>query len=142
MLKHIGFLAEPRLEHRRSCEATIAIYRWRARPRAFHLPPTGSDEDEPAGDSPRGDLSLIAEHTGDALAPISPVSPPVSLALPTTVPVAPTLVPQTPMNSAPLEPSGPIVHYPLCQGLPGSHRDDPYILSHDSFICRFTGHTC
>ena len=38
ILEHIGFPAEPRLEHRRGCEATLSIDRWRARPRAFHLP--------------------------------------------------------------------------------------------------------
>ena len=52
VLEHIGFPAEPRLERRRGCEATLTIDRWRARPRAFHLPPPGSDEDEPTDDSP------------------------------------------------------------------------------------------
>ena len=51
ILEHIGFLAEPRLERRRGCEATLTVDRWRVRPRAFHLPPQGSDEDEPAADS-------------------------------------------------------------------------------------------
>ena len=37
--------------------------------------------------------------------------------------------------------TAPTVHYPLFQGLPGSHGDGPHILSHDSFICSFTGHT-
>ena len=45
ILEHIGFPAEPRLERRQGCEATLTIDRWRARPRAFHLPPPGSDED-------------------------------------------------------------------------------------------------
>ena len=39
VLEHIGFPTEPRIERRRGCEATLTIYRWRARPRAFHLPP-------------------------------------------------------------------------------------------------------
>ena len=108
VLEDIGFPAEPRLKRHRGCEATLTIDRWRARPRAFHLPPPGSDEDELADDSPRGDLSPIAEHTGEPSAPVSPVSPPVSLAPPTTVPVAPASVPQTPMPSAPPEPSGPM----------------------------------
>ena len=41
VLEHIEFLAEPRLERRLGCEATLTIDRWRARPRAFHLPPQG-----------------------------------------------------------------------------------------------------
>ena len=41
VLVHIGFPVEPRLERRRGCEATLTIDRWRARPRAFHLPPPG-----------------------------------------------------------------------------------------------------
>ena len=59
ILEHIGFPAKPRLERRRGCEATLTVDRWRARPRAFHLPPLGSDEDELAADSPQGDLSPI-----------------------------------------------------------------------------------
>ena len=62
IIEHIGFLTEPRLERRRGCEATLTIDRWRAMPQGFHLPPPGSDEDEPTDDSPRGDLSPIAEH--------------------------------------------------------------------------------
>ena len=85
VLEHIGFPTEPRLELCCSCEATLTIDRWRARPRAFHLPPPGSDKDEPDDDSPRGDLSPIAEHTGEPLAPASPVPPPVSSA-PASVP--------------------------------------------------------
>ena len=99
VLEHIGFPIEPRLERRCGCEATLTIDRWRARPRAFHLPPPGSDEDELTDDSPRRDLSLIAEHTGEPLAPVSPVSPSVSSAPPATAPVAPASVPQAPMPS-------------------------------------------
>ena len=108
ILEHIGFPTELRLECRRGCEATLTIDRWRARPRTFHLPPPGSDEDEPDDDSPRGDLSPIAEHTGKPPAPASSVPSPVSSDPLTTVPVAPASVPQAPMPSAPLEPSGPM----------------------------------
>ena len=108
VLEHIGFPTEPRLERRCGCEATLTVDRWRARPRAFHLPPLGSDEDEPADDSPRGDLSPIAEHTGEHPALASSVPSPVSSAPPTTAPVAPALVPQAPMPSTPLETSGPM----------------------------------
>ena len=108
VLEHIGFPTEPRLERRHGCEATLTIDRWQTRPRAFHLPPPGSDKDEPADDSPRGDLSPIAEHTGEPPAPASPVPPPVSSAPPTTVPVAPDSVPQALMPSAPPEPSSPM----------------------------------
>ena len=62
ILEHIGFLTEPRLERLRGCEATLTIDRWRVMPRGFHLPPPGSDEDEPTDESPRGDLSPIAKH--------------------------------------------------------------------------------
>ena len=108
ILEHIGFPTEPRLESRHGCEATLTVDRWRARPHAFHLPPPGSDEDESANDSPRGDLSHIAEHTWEPPASTSSVPPPVSLAPPTTVPVAPASVPQALMPSAPPEPSSPM----------------------------------
>ena len=100
VLEHIRFPVEPRLERRRGCEATLTIDRWWARPRAFHFPPSGSDEDEPADDSPRGDLYPIAEHTGEPLAPASPIPPPVSS--------TPASVPQDPMPSTPPETSGPL----------------------------------
>ena len=51
VLEHIGFPVEPRLERRRGYETTLTVNRWRARPHAFHLPPPGPDEDEPAADS-------------------------------------------------------------------------------------------
>ena len=108
MLEYIRFPSEPRLERRRGYEAILTIDRWRARPRAFHLPPPGSDKDESANDSPRGDMSPIAEHTGEPLAPASPVPPPVSSAPPTTVPVAPVSIPQASMPSAPPKPSSPM----------------------------------
>ena len=62
IIEHIGFLTEPRLERRRRCEATLTIDRWRAMPRGFHRSPPGLDENEPTDDSPRGDLSPIAEQ--------------------------------------------------------------------------------
>ena len=85
------------MERHRGCEATLTIDRWRARRRAFHLPPPGSDEDEPAIDSPQGDLSPIAEHTEQPPAPASLVPPPVPSTSPTTAPEAPDPVPQAPM---------------------------------------------
>ena len=108
VVEHIGFPAEPRIEHRHGCEATLTIDRWRARPQAFHLSPPGSDEDEPVDDSPRGGLSPIAEHTGEPLAPVSLVSPPVSSAPQDTPPVAPALVLQAPMPSTSPLTSGPM----------------------------------
>ena len=104
ILEHIEFPAELRLERRRGCKATLTIDRWRAKPRAFHLPPPGSDEDELTDDSPREDLSPTVEHIGDPPAPSSPVPPLVSAAPPTIVPVAPASVPQASMPSTPLEP--------------------------------------
>ena len=108
VLEHIGFPAEPRLELRCGCEATLTIDRWRARPRAFHLPPPGLDEDEPVDDSPRGDLSPKAEHTGEPPAPVSLVSPPASSAPPATAPVAPASVLQALMPSTSPQTSGPM----------------------------------
>ena len=99
VLEHIRFPTEPRIERRRYCEATLTIDRWWARPRAFHLPPLGSDEDEPDDDSPCRDLSPIVEHTKEPLAPFSPISPSVSSAPPATPLVAPALVTQAPMPS-------------------------------------------
>ena len=100
VLEHIGSSVEPRLERRRGCEATLTIDRWWVRPRALHLSPPGSDEDEPAHDSPRGDLSPISENTGEPPAPASPVPPLVSS--------APASVPQALMPSTPPESSGPL----------------------------------
>ena len=100
VLEHIGFPAEPCIERRRGCETILTVERWRARPHAFHLPPPGSDEDEPDDDSPRRDLSPIAEHTRGPPATVSPVSPPVPTAPPATPPVAPAPVPQASMPSA------------------------------------------
>ena len=111
ILEHIGLPAEPRLERRRGCEATLTVDRWRARPRAFHLPPPGSDKDEPTDDSPRGDLSSIAEHTGEPPAPASSVPPPFPSAPLNTAlvaPVAPASVPQAPLPSTPPETSSPM----------------------------------
>ena len=115
VLEHIGFLAEPRIERRRNCETTLTIEQWSARPRAFHLPPPGSNEDEPDDDSPSRDLSPIVEHVG-GLHPSSQVSPPVSSAapathsvssaLPATPPVAPALVPQALIPSTSPQTSG------------------------------------
>ena len=108
ILEHIGFPAEHPLERRRNCEATLTVDRWWARPRAFHLPPPRSDEDEPADDSPRGEQSPIVEHTGEPPVPTSSVPPPVPLASQTTTPATLESVPQALMPSTPLEPSGPM----------------------------------
>ena len=108
VLEHIGFPIEPRLERRRDCEATLTVDRWQARPRAFHLPPLESYEDEPADNSPQGDLSPIAKHIEESPAPASSVPPLAPSAPPTTAPVAPASIPQAPMPSTPPEPSGPM----------------------------------
>ena len=60
VLEHIGFPAEPRLELRRGCEATLTVDRWQAMPRAFHLPSPGPAEDQPAIDIPLEDLPPVA----------------------------------------------------------------------------------
>ena len=106
VLENIGFPAEPRIERRHDCEATLTIERWWARPRAFHLPPPRSDEDEPDDDSPRWDLSPIAEHAGGSPVPVSPVAPQVSSAPPVTPPVASASVPHASMLSTSPQTSG------------------------------------
>ena len=106
VVKHIKFPAEPRIERRRGCEATLTLERWRARPRAFHLPPPGSDEDEPDDDSPRQDLSPITEHARGPPALVSPVSSPVSSAPPATPLVALASVPQASIPSTSPQTSG------------------------------------
>ena len=106
VLEHIGFPEEPLIERRHGCGTILTVERWRARPRAFNLPPPGSDEDEPDDDSPRRDLSPIAEHAGGPPSPVSPVSPPVSSAPPATPPVAPASVPQASMPSTSPQTSG------------------------------------
>ena len=107
VLEHIGFPVEPRLELLHGYQATLTVYRWRARPHAFHLPPSGPDKDEPATDSPLGDLSLIDEHTEEPPAPALSVQPSVPSTPPTTASVAPAPVHQAPMPSIPSEPSAP-----------------------------------
>ena len=106
VLEHIGFPAEPRIERRRGCETILTVERWRPRPRAFHLPPPESNKDEPDDDSPRWDLSPIVEHAGGPPTPVSPVSPPVSLAPPATPLVASASVPQALMPSTSPQTSG------------------------------------
>ena len=108
VLEHIGFPAEPRIERRHGYETILTVERWRARPRAFHLPPPGLDESEPDDDSPRRDLTHIAEHAGGPPAPVSPISPPVSLVPPATPPVAPASVPQASMPSTSPRTSGSV----------------------------------
>ena len=159
VLEHIGFPTEPRLEHRRGCEATLSVDRWRARPRAFHLPPPRSNEDEPTADSPQGDLSPIAEHTEEPPAPASSVPPPVPSAPPTTSPVASAPVPQAPMPSTLPKPSAPMPtarsgiaglstsglpqqYITLSTRVPDYHGGSPHILRHCSIICSFPSHTC
>ena len=106
VLEHIGFPAEPLIERRRGCKTILTVERWWARPRAFHLPPPGSNEDEPDDDSPRWDLSPVVEHDGGPPAPVSPISPPVSSAPPATHPVTQASVPQASMPSTSPQTSG------------------------------------
>ena len=108
VLEHIGFSVKPRLERRRGYEATLTVDRWWSRPCAFYLPPSGSDEDEPAVDSPLGDLSPIAEHTEEPPTPASSIPPPIPSDPQTTTLVAPAQLPQAPMPSIPSKPSAPM----------------------------------
>ena len=78
VLEDIVFLAEPRLERRCGCEATLTVDRWQAMPHAFHLSPPGPAEDQPAADIPLEDLPPVAKHTEEPLAqaPSVPASVP------------------------------------------------------------------
>ena len=136
VLEHIGFLAEPRIERQSGCEATLTVDQWQARPRAFHLPPPGSDEDEPDDDGPRRDLSPIAEHAGGPPTPMSPVSRPVSSAPPATAPVAPASVTQAPMPSASPQTSGsmPKVQSDMAGLSPSTHPPQYITLSARDFL--------
>ena len=103
VLEHIGFPDEPRLEHRRGCEATLTVDRWQAMPRAFHLPPPGPEEDQPATEIQLKDLPPIVEHTEEPPDPSPSVPTSVAPAPPTIAPV-----PSAPVPSIPLEPSAPM----------------------------------
>ena len=52
VLEHLGFLAEPRLEHRRVCEAIFIVEKRQFMPGAPLLPLTDPVEDEPVDDPP------------------------------------------------------------------------------------------
>ena len=102
VLEHIGFRIEPRLERRRSYEATLNFDKWQTMPSAFHLPPQGPAEDHPAADIPLTDLPPEEPlKEPPALASSTPIAVPP--APPTTVPVPPAPVP-----SIPSEPSSPM----------------------------------
>ena len=136
VLEHIGFPAEPCLERRCVCETILTVERWRARPRPFHLPPPGSDEDEPDDDSPRRDLSPIVEHLGGRPAPVSLVSPPVSSAPPAPPPVAPASVPQAAMPSTSPQTSGsmPTVRSDMAGPSTSAHPPQYFTLSARDFL--------
>ena len=50
VLEHIGFLAEPKLERCRDCEAILTVDRWQIMPRYYRLPPPELVEDQPVAD--------------------------------------------------------------------------------------------
>ena len=52
VLEHLGFPAEPHREHRRICEATFAIEKWKFMPRAPPLPANPPAEANPQIDLP------------------------------------------------------------------------------------------
>ena len=94
VLEHIDFLAEPRLERRRDCEAILIIDRWHTRPHYFHLPPPELAEDQLAANLPVEEQPPPAMHIEEPQVPASSVPNPASTA---PLPTAPT-------SSAPLEP--------------------------------------
>ena len=62
VLEHLGFSAEPRLEHRRDCEVIFTVYKWKILPCAHHLPPQDLAEDELADDHPTEDQPPPTMH--------------------------------------------------------------------------------
>ena len=89
VLEHIGFTAEPLLERRRGCEATLTVYRWQAMPHAFHLPPPGPGEDKPTANIPLEDLPPVAEHIEEPQAPAPSVPPTPPSTAPVPLPLQP-----------------------------------------------------
>ena len=67
-------------------------------PRAFHLPPPGLAEDQPAADIPLKDLPPVAKHTEEPLA--------LALSVPTSIPPVPPTTALVP--SIPSKPSAPM----------------------------------
>ena len=58
VLEHIGFPDEPRLEHRRDCEASLIVDWWQLMPCSFPLPA----EDQPTADIPAEEKPPPVEH--------------------------------------------------------------------------------
>ena len=72
-------------------------------PRAFHLPPPGPADDQPAADIPLKYLPPVAEHTEEPPAPAPSVPALVPPTPPTIAPVLPDPVPSIPSKaSAPM----------------------------------------
>ena len=98
VLEHIGFPDEPRLEHRRDCEAILTIDRWQLMPRS---PPPGPAEDQPAADILTKEQPSQVEHIGEPQAPAPSVSafprqapiPPAPLLFVFSRPLAPSTAP-------------------------------------------------
>ena len=124
VLEHIGFPAEPRLEHRRGCEATLTVYWWQAMLRAFHLLFPGPAKDQPAADIPLEDLPPVTEHTEEppVLAPSIPASVPPAPVPPALVPSIPS-EPSVPLPTAHSDIAGPSTSAPPQQYITISTRD-------------------
>ena len=58
VLEHMGFLDEPRLEHRLDSTASLTVDRWRLMPRSVPLPA----EDQPAADIPAEEQPPPVKH--------------------------------------------------------------------------------
>ena len=91
VLEHIGFPTEPRLEHRRDCEAILTVDRWQIMPRSYRLPPPELAEDQLAADLPIEEQPPPTVHTEEPQVPASSVPAPA-----TTAPL-----PTAPASSAP-----------------------------------------
>ena len=87
VLEHIGFLAEPRLERCRDCEAILTIDKWQLLPCAQNLSPQDIDEDIA--------VDHLAEDTEE---------PQITQS---TAPTVTTPLPTSPTSSAPPVPPAP-----------------------------------
>ena len=107
VLKHIGFLAEPRLERRRDHQAIRTVDRCQIMPCSYHLPHSDPDEDQPAADLPIEEQPPPTVHTEEHQVPASSVPAPLPTALTSSAPPEPSAPSTTPtdvvgpINSAP-----------------------------------------
>ena len=106
VLEHLSFPAEPRLEHRRDCEAIFTINKRQLMPLAHNLPPPDLVKDQPIEDHPTEDQPPPIVHTEEPQIPIF-AAPAVTAPLPTSPTSCAPPVPLTPSDSVGLSTLAP-----------------------------------